>query len=476
MVTTIEEALACHAAETGERIALVIGRESYSYSRLFHGVKCACAVLRQQQIDSTMLLPFTKDFRSICFYFGAHIAGVRVLPADPHMTQESAHALCARVPVYACLSERISLPGVVHVDTERWEEAESLSCDFPSADSIADLMFTTGTTGTAKCVPLSHANLIAAARQINSYIGAVPGEKEVLALPLCHSFGLGRLRCLMLSGGTAIILPNFGNERKVLRSLKERGVAGFSMVPAAWQYLRHLCGERFIEAAANLRYIEFGSAALPIREKCWLAEHLPQTRICMHYGLTEASRSCFMEFHEDANRLDSVGRAAPRTEIGIFSENGTRLSVGQVGEICVKGAHVTRGYLNVARDTCFIGDFFRTGDVGYVDAEGYVYLSGRLKEIINVGGKKVSPTEVEGWIEQFPGVKECACIGVADPEEILGDVVKACIVWEGSPDEPGLRSFLRSHLEHYKQPRLYQVMDTPLPRTESGKLQRGRLV
>lgn len=476
MYTCIAEAIEEHARLAPEHAALCIGKECYSYADLWSGIRTAAANLKKQGAGTTLLLSADKTFSTVCYYFGAHLAGLRVLPTDSHLTQDGADAIARNINITAYLSTKVTINGAVAISADTTEEPLSAPPVFPRADSVADIMFTTGTTGTPKSVPLTHGNLLAAAININTFIGTGSDDKEVIALPLCHSFGMGRLRCLFLAGATAVLIPNFGNERKVLKTLQESDITGFAMVPSAWQYLKQLCGERFAAAAAGLRYIEFGSAPLPEADKKWLMVHLPHTRLCMHYGLTEASRSCFIEFHSEKEHLHTVGRAAPHTEVAVFTPEGERVGPNTTGEVCIKGAHVTPGYLNLPAAESFFGSFFRSGDMGYLDEEGYLHLVGRLKEIINTGGKKVSPTEVEEWIEQYAGVRECACISAPDPDGILGEVVKACIVWESAADEPGLRRFLREHLEPHKQPRLYRCMDTPLPRTESGKLQRRKLL
>lgn len=351
-------------------------------------------------------------------------------------------------------------------------------CDFPAASAVADYMFTTGTTGGAKCVPLTQGNILASATNINTFIGNGAADRELVALPLCHSFGMGRVRCQLLAGGTSIIIPNFANERKVLKTLQAGGITGFAMVPAAWLYLKNLCAKKLAEAGSGLKYIEFGSAALPVEEKLLLMKLFPNTRLCMHYGLTEASRSAFIEFHAERDHLDTVGRPSPNTDISIFSENGKLRPCGAEGEVCIKGTHVTPGYLNQAREASFHGDYFRTGDCGYLDGDGYLHLSGRLKEIINVGGKKVSPDEVDSKLVLFPGIRECACTAAPDPDGVLGEVVKAHIVLlEGMepPSDEELRHFLHGKLEAHKIPRLFCFRDEPLPRTASGKLQRRLL-
>lgn len=476
-MNAIVEAIAGHAASTPDKQAVIIGKESLTYAELWRGILSASHDLRAIAENSVIILAAEKKLGFICYYFAAHLRSLGCVLVDPKASSESLNSIIQTLPVRAYFSSSGDLPDVpsFHYQTACSDFEENFS--FPALDTVADYMFTTGTTGVSKCVPLTHENLLASAHNINTFIGNNQSDHEIIALPLCHSFGLGRLRCAMLAGGTCTILPNFANERKLLKLLSSESITGFSMVPAAWQYISHLCRDRFIEAAQNLRFIEIGSAALPIHDKIFLEENLPATKICMHYGLTEASRSAFIEFHADRDKLTTCGKPTPNVEIAIFSSHGSRLTAGETGEVCVRGKHVTRGYLSIGREQCFYGDFFRTGDMGMIDAEGYLHLLGRIKELINVGGKKVAPDEVEHKLNQLPGVLESACVAACDPEGILGEVVKAYIVpVEGEEiDCKALQSMLRKQLEPHKVPRIIEIRNIPIPRTESGKIQRQKL-
>ena len=325
-------------------------------------------------------------------------------------------------------------------------------------------------------MPLTYDNEAAAARNINDFIGNTRNDIELLALPVSHSFGLGRMRCCLSQGATLILLGSFANVKKLFRTIEEENVTGFTMVPASWRYLKKLTGNKLGDFRNQLRYIEMGSAFFSKEEKDELAGILPHTRVCMHYGLTEASRSTFMEFHQDAIHMNSVGKASPHTEIKILDENGTECDANQEGEICVKGEHVTHGYLALPVADSFFGDYFRTGDWGYKTEDGYVYLISRKKELINVGGKKVSPIEVEEQLLKIPGVEDCACIGVPDAEGLLGEVVKAFIVKEKDSNMTfaDINDQLSGKLEAYKLPVFYEWIDI-IPKTQNGKIQRGLL-
>ena len=475
---TIEESIWQIARQTPDKLAVLSGKSSATYHQLCCRILSAKEFLASQlNVGDTMILSAGKQIEFVYAYFGAHLAGIKVVPIDPatnptrlqHILKETGAKLLLGFEgngkeTVKCLSlkELASIPESIF-------DIPS----FPKAEETADILFTTGTTGMPKGVPLSFKNEAAAARNINQFIGNTKDDIELLALPISHSFGLGRLRCCLSAGATIIILGSFANVKKLYRTIEEEHVTGFTMVPASWRYLNKFSGDKLQEYAGQLRYIEMGSAYFSAEEKQHLASLLPNTRVCMHYGLTEASRSAFLEFHQDAAHLDSVGKSSPNTSIEIFDEQGHNLSPNTEGEICVKGDHVMQGYLHHAVTEDFFDDYFRTGDWGYKDSDGYIYLKSRKKELINVGGKKVSPIEVEDEIMKLVGVTDCACVGVPDPEGILGEVVKAFLVKDPQSDITfeEISSQLQGRLEGYKLPVLFQWTEE-IPKTQNGKIKR----
>lgn len=480
-MNSIEQCIWQIAQKTPDKLAIKSGKSSATYQQLCNRIISARDFLAERlHIGDTIILSAGKQIEFVYAYFGAHLAGIKVAPIDPttnstrlqHIQKETNAKYLLGFEGYDTGNENISLK-----EFSSLPEVEFQIPIFPEPTAIADILFTTGTTGYPKGVPLSFNNELAAACNINQYIGNTTDDVELLALPICHSFGLGRLRCCLSIGATIIILGSFANIKKLYRVIEEDHVTGFTMVPASWRYLNRFSGDKLQEYASQLRYIEMGSAYFSAEEKKHLASLLPNTRICMHYGLTEASRSAFIEFHQDAAHLDSVGRPSPNTEIEVFDEKGRIMSPNQEGELCVKGAHVMQCYLNHTSEEDFFNGFFRTGDWGYKDSKGYIYLKSRKKELINVGGKKVSPNEVEEQLMKIGGIVDCACVGAPDPEGILGEVVKAYLVRDPQIEITfeEIAAQLQYHLENYKLPVLYQWIDQ-IPKTHNGKKQRFLLV
>ena len=466
---TIEDNIREQSRINPYKTALIDGAsgKSVSYGKLWEEILRAAYAFRSNGLKrgDRIVVAATKSLEFVYRYFGAHEAGLIVAPVDSEINNTRLARIvdAVRPKIVIGLEWEGKLPDPTDIKPDRQD--------------IADILFTTGTTGAPKGVALSFANEAAAARNINQFIENTDKDVELLALPISHSFGLGRLRCMLSIGATTVMLPSgFASMKKFFGTMEKYKVTGFGMVPASWAYISKMSGDRITEFADQLRYIEMGSAPLPASEKQRIMDLLPHTKICMHYGLTEASRSTFLNFSAEKDMFDTAGKASPNCKIAIFSDSGEELPANHDGEVCVKGDHVCSGYWNVPTDQYekdFFEGYFRTGDWGSIDKKGYLRLKSRTKEMINVGGKKVSPMEVEETLLTIDGITEAAC--VAKPDPLMGEVVKAFVVGTlTTADNDNIIANISRKLENYKIPAEIVHVDS-LPRTESGKLQRLKL-
>ena len=480
---TIEEQIFQNATNQPERIALITPAEQVTYAQLWERCLLAATNIRRQyglQKGDRIILSAAANIDFVYTYFGIHIAGGVCVPIDPD-TNETRFELIKNSTKPVCTMG--TLHKVKGHETVPFSDVLT-PCDKvdayqqPELEQIADVLFTTGTTGAPKGVALNHRNLSAAAQNINTFIGNAAEDVELLALPVSHSFGLGRVRCVLAKGGSLVLLGTFASMKKFFGQMEKFHCTGFGMVPAGWGYIKKMSGRKIGQLADQLRYIEIGSSFMPIEDKKLLCELLPNTRICMHYGLTEASRSAFMEFHSEHDYLNTAGKASPNVEVRIFDTEGKALPAGEEGEVCVKGDHVTCSYWNETHERFaqdFYDGFFRTGDGGHLDEKGYIHLKSRIKEMINVGGKKVSPMEVEDILNTIPGIEDCACVAMPDPEGVMGELVKAFIVCkDDNLTDAAIIEALRPKLEMYKLPAAIERIDA-IPKTASGKVQRLKL-
>lgn len=444
---TIVERIYRNSLQFPDKPAIVCNDTILSYSNLWHKIlESANSILEKNPKGSRITYKASLSESFVAQYFGIHLAQCVNVPVDNDISSDRFLEIC----------NEVKLNNLPHISNFLKDHLV-----FPDEDLNADIMFTTGTTGKPKGVLLSHKNLCCAVDNINAFIGNNVDDVELIALPLAHSFGLGRLRCVLSKGGTVVLFNGFANVKKLFESIENHHCTGFAFVPAAWNYIQRISGDKISKFASQLRYIEIGSSYMSVESKQKLMSLLPNTRICMHYGLTEASRSTFLSFFDDKEHLNSIGKPAQNTDIKVFED----------GEIGVRGQHVFHKYLNdVPAD--FRDSYFLTGDCGKIDENGYIYLTGRKKEIINIGGKKVSPIEVESVLNTFPAIVESCCVGVQD--DVYGEVVKAYIVVNKEFDNTLLRKFLKDKLETYKIPSSFQIVDS-LPKTKSGKIQRLEL-
>lgn len=475
---TVEEYIYLNSLSSPGKTALIMGDDKMSYAGLWDKILKAARFFQVKGFakGDRVILAASKNIEFVYTYFGAHMAGMICVPIDPET-----NALRLK-RIYDCSSPGLIVgelrygQGYETVPFSQIESDTASDVCFPDKDDTADLMFTTGTTGLPKGVELSFGNESAAAENINQFIGNTSADIELLALPVSHSFGLGRLRCVLSKGAMLVLLGSFASMKKFYAAIEKYGVTGFGMVPASWAYISKMSGDRIARYSDRIKYIEIGSAAMSRQEKERLMALLPQTRICMHYGLTEASRSAFISFHDETGHIDSAGKASPNVEIQVFDETGNRLGNDVDGEICVKGEHVCVSYWGETEEAFrkdFYGSFFKTGDWGSRDDEGYIHLKSRKKEMINVGGKKVNPLEVEEALMTIPGINDAACVGVYD--SVMGEVVKAFVVGRlGVEDNEKIRNSLQGMLENYKVPVDIEHVGS-LPRTSNGKLQRLKL-
>lgn len=464
----------------GKTVVVVSGKE-VSYAEVAEKVRASATVLKSLgvSVGDKVILSAQKDVEFIYLYLAVQLIGAINVIVDAESNEERLAYIENAISPVLCLgykSEKFRsfLFAELNIDSAKpfCDDVEEASLN---ADCIGEILFTTGTTGNPKGVSLSYNNVYASASNINQFIKNEENDVELLGLPICHSFGLGRIRCNLIKGATLVILGSFANVRLVLKTIEQYHVTGFGVVPAAWAYIRKISGTRIAQYAPQIRYIEIGSAAMPMATKQELLQLFPNTRICMHYGLTEASRSVFLEFH-DEKHLDSIGKPVTSSvDVQIFDSEGNVVPAGQKGEICVKGNMVLKRYLSDDDNKgAFWGDYMRTGDCGYQNDDGYIYLLGREKELINVGGKKVSPMEVEDAICSL-GVGDCVCVPMKDESGIMGELVKCYILKDSTTMSfEEIAEGLASKLEFYKRPTKYEWIDS-IPKTASGKKQRVNL-
>lgn len=352
-----------------------------------------------------------------------------------------------------------------------WEEEADTTP--PSPDSEALVLHTSGTTSRPKVVPLSQANLHASANNIATTLKLTQSDHCLNVMPLFHIHGLmAVILASMTSGASVCCTPGF-NAMRFFGWAREENPTWYSAVPTMHQAILQRA-ERNPEAveAMKLRFVRSSSASLPPTVFRTL-EATFRCPVIEAYGMTEASHQMASNpLPPGEQKPGFVGKAAG-PEIRILDQNGDAKATGTEGEICIKGANVTAGYENnpSANTASFTRGWFRTGDQGYLDADGYLKITGRIKEIINRGGEKVSPLEVDDVLLEHPAVRQAVTFGM--PHKSLGEEVAAAVVLaEGATLTPSqLQDFASNALAAYKVPRKIVILDE-VPKGPTGKVQR----
>mgnify|MGYP001251434479 CR=1 FL=1 len=344
-----------------------------------------------------------------------------------------------------------------------------------SADDLAAILYTSGTTGRSKGAMLTHGNLLSNARVLHDYWGWKQGDVLLHVLPIFHVHGLFvASHGALLNGSRMIWFARF-DPAEVVKRLPEATV--FMGVPTL--YVRLLAESGFgREACRNMRLFIAGSAPLLIETFVAFRERTGHT-ILERYGMSETIMLTSNPYHakDGERRGGTVGFPLPGVGLRVSDDNGRPCPAGEIGGIEVKGPNVFKGYWRMPEKTKeeFTADgWFKTGDVGKVDADGYVTIVGRSKDLIITGGYNVYPAEIEGYLNEMPGVAESAVIGVPHPD--FGEGVVAVVVPKAGaqPEPAALVAELKSKIANFKVPKHCFVVDA-LPRNTMGKVQKKEL-
>ncbi|MEO8427836.1 MAG: condensation domain-containing protein, partial [Verrucomicrobiota bacterium] len=344
---------------------------------------------------------------------------------------------------------------------------------FATPEDVALLLHTSGTTARPKIVPLTHKNLCVSARNIRETLELAPGDCCLNVMPLFHIHGLIGAALSSLAGGASVVCTPGFYAPKFFAWMDQFRPSWYTAVPTMHQAILARAGtNREIIDRAPLRLIRSSSAALPPLVMAEL-EKVFKAPVIESYGMTEASHQ--MASNPLPPRLrkpGSVGLAAG-PEIAIMGNAGDLLPTQSSGEVVIRGPNVIAGYENnaVANASAFTAGWFRTGDQGYLDTDGYLFINGRLKEIINRGGEKISPREVDEVLLSHPAVAEAATFAI--PHTKLGEEIGAAVVLreKSSATERDLREFAAARLADFKVPYRILILDE-IPKGPTGKMQR----
>jgi acyl-CoA synthetase (AMP-forming)/AMP-acid ligase II/acetyltransferase-like isoleucine patch superfamily enzyme/acyl carrier protein len=494
---SIYQLLKTQAERNPKAIALMApGRPSLTYGGLLSlvektvGVLSAFGLKRNDRV--AVALPNGPE---MAVAFAAVAAGATCAPLNPsyrenefdfYISDLRARALIVRSGVHSparTIAERNQIPiielrptleaeaGVFTLTGKNLDSANTHS--FADADDIALVLHTSGTTSRPKIVPLTHANICSSGHNISLTLKLNENDRCLNVMPLFHIHGLiGAIFSSLTAGASVVCTPGFDAE-KFFEWLDTFRPSWYTAVPTMHQaVLARASANREIIARAPLRFIRSSSAALPKQVMASL-EEVFNTPVIESYSMTEASHQMTSNPLPPLPRKPGSVGVAAGLEVAVMDEAGNLLPAGQVGEVVIRGINVTNGYENnpAANQSAFVNGWFRTGDQGRVDADSYLFLTGRIKEIINRGGEKIAPKEIDELLMQHPAIAQA--VGFAVPHATLGEDIAAAVVLNGnvSVSESEIRAFASARLADFKVPTRIVIVND-IPKGPTGKLQR----
>lgn len=468
--TIIEYGITCP-----EKQAIVAGKKVISYLEFANNIIFRSRLLRDRDVKrgDRVILAAEPIPEYLYYYFALHLLGAIVVPVEKKATKAKIEPIISETLASQIILDYKDIP----IDDDQPFEELDIKV---ALDSVADIIYTTGTTGQAKGVMLTHGNMLAGAN--NVIVGGKMKREDInlLPVPLHHAYGLTTMRAIFYYGSTLVLQDGFSSILAMHKNIHDYHCTSAYLIPAVLPLLLNQTRNNLSALLGSLEKLEFCTAPLSIPMRRLLKEQLPNVRIYNSYGSTEAARSIYMDISRENDKHDSIGRAVDNVSVRISDINNPAVTLawGKIGRLAIRGGMVMSGYYHSPELTgqVLYNQEFLTSDIGYMDEESYIYLLGREHDVLNIGGEKVSPDEIENIAYESGYVEDCACISSVVPHPVLGDVPILFVVYKSGDTSPEthLKQYLKEHLEKFKLPTQYIACDE-LPRNYMGKLDRGLL-
>ncbi len=470
------------AAQQPEKTAIIESGRSLSYGALWaavRGVACRLAELGLQK-GECVLVQGTNSPEFVAALYGTQLAGGIAVITARKPTPEALAALQTETSARLFLGEAtVEAPcEALPYDSLLSLPDTGLSFAFPTERQPVDMIFTTGTTGKAKGV--LHPASVAPAGAENLVLGADyrPDTVYLVYAPMNHVFGLRKVDAVLFAGGIIVFCDGMINLKKFFAAFSEHGANALHLLPSAARALFALSKDRLSQFADQIRFVESGAEPFPEPDRRRLAELLPNSRLYFGYGSSEADNMTKYCYTDYPSRAFCVGRPMKHAKLRFVRDGGADCAgtVDSPGLVVCGGPTVMLGYWNEPELTASVlrDGWLYTSDLGYLDDDGFLRLLGRVGDVINVGGIKVSCSELEELVLRCEGVKEAACVPMED--KMSGQAPKLYVVMEeGVPfSKEAIKAELARHIEHYKLPRQILQLDA-LPRAANGKVLKREL-
>jgi long-chain acyl-CoA synthetase len=453
----------------------LVGKENVSYNELFESSLLLADHINEEIGEGkNILLISPNNLFFLITYLGILKSGNICIPLDPNIEKENFNYIA-----------RLTNPDIIFLttDVERKLPVSSFRCintnNLPERktnikssflseefdkERCAEIIFTSGSTGKPKGVMISHKNLISNTSSILEYLKLNSDDRMLVVLPFYYCYGLSLLHTHLRMGGSIVFNNSFIFLGTIINNLLEYKCTGFAGVPSHFQILLRMSDSFKKTKFPDLRYVTQAGGKLATVFIDEFRANFPDIEFIVMYGQTEATaRLSYLPHDLYETKKGSIGKGIPGVSLKVVNENNESVKPGEIGEVIAHGDNIMEGYFADEEGTknAIRNKWLYTGDLGTVDDDGYIFLTARKKEIIKVGGKRVSPKEIEAVILQIPEVVDCSIEGVDDP--LQGEALKASIVVRKGTlayiNEETIKKHCSKYLVLYKIPHIYELKD-----------------
>lgn len=480
--SSIVQALSMQAHALPERTAVIDNNEcEINYLDLWKEVQGFAVYLKNAGIKDgdKVVVKSSHTISYVVSCMAIHLIGAIHVPTEKSIGDDGLDSVAELMEASMIIADNYTskLP-VIGVSDVRKLAVENIPADeitaFPDGEATADILFTTGTTGKSKGVMISHGAIIAVAE--NVIYGAKVPDNNVYMVPnpINHAAGVRKIYVSILTGTTVVLIDGFMNLKKFFNYAEKYHVTSILMPPSAIRIMMMMAKKNMAALSGQLDHIHSGSAPLSDADKTRLRETLPTTRLYFGYGSSEAGCSALYDYNEYSDKINCSGMANVNATIMIVDDDRNEIesSKDNPGTVAVKGPMNMQGYYNEPELTASVMEngIVYTTDLGYIE-DGFLYILGRKDDVINIGGLKIAPTEVEGVALKYPGVSECVCYASIDSKDNMKIKMNVVLEKGAEFDAKSFTNFLGETLESFKIPKHVDIVDE-IAKTYNGKIDR----
>lgn len=481
--SSILQALQVYSEVTPEKLCIGDKKVKFTYGQFWKMLVRGASYLKKQGVKKGDVVVF-KGAQKVEFLFAVfsiQLLGAVACPLEKAVKSDRIIEIMEFVDSKIFLdNKRVDREDINNINlkqmfTEAMEAEENMETfELPKGEELSEILFTTGTTGKSKGIEIRFKNNIAIAQNVSESIGITAEDVELVTAPLNHSMALRRTYSVFYKGGTVILTDGVKFMDDFFKLIEQYQVTGITFAPAILEQVLKFAKDRFAGYKDQIRYIQLGSAPVTEASKETMRMMFPKTKLFNIYGATESGCTVSLEFSKYNHKTGSIGK--PNVNAKVLFVDDKRKEVEATAEnpgyLAFLGGMNMKGYFHEPEITAEVLDekgIIYTNDLGYLGEDGFIYLLGRKGDVINMGGIKIAPGEIEEVVMKNEMIKECACIPI--PDEITGEAPKLFVVInEGYVyDQKALSGFMRDKLEAIKVPKIIQVIDA-LPRTFNGKV------